>query len=370
MLGLPVVGAAIVLGARRFLPGDGGEQPLEGLSPRPTPIANAPGVVLAALGTLGFGAVLGPEAPVIALGSVTGMAAVRLLRLRQRGGAVISAAGSMSALSALFGGPIVAGTLMTEAGVGLGAALPRTLLPGLVAAGIGYLIFIGFGSWGGLNEPGLIVPGLPPYTGIHLPDLLIALVVGVVGALLITAVHRLGAGVDALRGRVGMPALLLGGGLVVGGIAEVAALLGANSQDVLFSGQSSIPALVAAGSVKLLVLLLVAKALAYAVSLGCGYRGGPIFPALFLGVNTASFAIVLFGVSPTVAVAVGTAAAMAAQTRLLISPLIFAALLVGKAGLDVVPVTVIASAAAWLTVAALSARLERGERAAAASSQP
>jgi H+/Cl- antiporter ClcA len=367
VLGLPLVGAAIVVAARKLLPGDGGHLPLEGINTRPTPLSYGPGVLLAAVATLGFGAVLGPESPLMALGSVVGMAAVRLARLDQRGTAVISIAGSMSAISALFDGPIVAGTLTTESGLGLGTALLPALLPGLVAAAIGYVIFIGFGSWGGLNAPGLLVPSLPAYTGIHLGDLLIAVLVGILGALVLAAVHRLGTAVDALRAHVGMPALLLGGGLLVGGIAQVATLLGANSQDVLFSGQTSVPAVVAEGSFKILLVLLVAKSLAYAVSLGCGFRGGPIFPAIFLGVAVASFADLLFGMSPTAAVAVGTAAAMAAQTRLLVSPLIFAALLVGRAGLQVAPLAVLASAAAWLTTSALSALLERRERARAAA---
>ena len=38
-----------------------------------------------------------------------------------------------------------------------------------------------------------------------------------------------------------MPWLLLGGGLLVGALALAARGLGANSQDVLFSGQSAIP---------------------------------------------------------------------------------------------------------------------------------
>lgn len=353
VLGLPVVGAAIVLAARTLLPGDGGHEPLQGLSTRPTPLSHAPGVVIAALGTLAFGAVLGPEAPVVALGSVAGMVAVRLARLDERGTAVTSNAGATSAISALFGGPIVAGTLTTESGVGLGAAVLPAILPGLVAAAIGYTIFIGFGSWGGLNAPGLTVPDLPAYRGLHVLDLVVAIVAGVASTLVIAAVHGLGVRVDRLRGRVPMAALLLGGGLVVGVLAEVASLLGVSSQEVLFSGQSSLPAEVAEGSFALLLVLLVCKALAYAVCLGCGYRGGPIFPAIFLGVGMASFAVVLLGVSPTLAIVVGTAAGMAAQTRLLISPLVFAALLAGTAGLDAVPAGVLAAAAAWLTATAL-----------------
>ena len=56
--------------------------------------------------------------------------------------------------------------------------------------------------------------------------------------------------------------------------------------------------------------------------------------------------------SPTVAVAVGTAAGMAASSGLLFSPVLFAALQVGSSGQDAVPAAVLASVAAWLTLAA------------------
>jgi H+/Cl- antiporter ClcA len=100
-------------------------------------------------------------------------------------------------------------------------------------------------------------------------------------------------------------------------------------------------------------VLLATKFHAYAVSLGCGFRGGPIFPAVFLGVAMAGLAVVWFDTSPMLAVAVGAAAGMAAQTRLLFSPLIFAALLVGTAGTDAVPAAALASATAWLAISRL-----------------
>jgi hypothetical protein len=61
-------------------------------------------VALAALATLSFGAVLGPEAPLIALGSVVGTAVLPFVRVDTRESAVLSTAGSFSAVSALFGG--------------------------------------------------------------------------------------------------------------------------------------------------------------------------------------------------------------------------------------------------------------------------
>jgi H+/Cl- antiporter ClcA len=357
VIGLPVVGAGLVVVARSLLPGDGGHPPLEGIGLAPTPLDYAPGVALAALGTLAFGSVLGPEAPLIALGSVVGVAVAPLLKLGPRENTVLATAGSFSAISALFGGPLVAGMLLVEAGVGMGAALIPALLPGLVAAACGYVIFVGLGDWGGLDTASLSVPGLPVYDGTSVPDLLVALIVGVVAAVLIVGVRHVAAGIDGARGRrLGMPALLIGGGLAVGVLAELADVLGANSQDVLFSGQASVPDLVAEDSTKIVLVLLVAKAIGYAVSLGCGFRGGPVFPAIFLGVALATIAVNLFDMSPTVAVAVGAAAGMAAATRLLFSSLLLAALLVGIPGLDATPAAVLAAAAAWLTRTAMDRR--------------
>jgi H+/Cl- antiporter ClcA len=357
VIGLPIAGACVVVVARLLLPGDGGHRPLEGIGGGATPVSHGPGIALAAIGTLSFGAVLGPEAPLIALGSVVGVAVTLFVRLDKRGETVLGTAGSFAAISALFGGPIVAGMMMVESGLALGATLLPVLIPGFVAAAIGYVIFIGLGHWGGLASQSLAVSSLPPYNGTHVYDLLVGVAIGVATPLVIVAVRRLaeavaGYGLDRRR----LPALLLTGGLAVGLIAQVADWLGADSQDVLFSGQAGVPALAATGSTEILAILLVGKALGYAVSLGCGFRGGPIFPAIFIAIAIAEFAHVWFDISPTLAVAVGAAAGMAAGTRLLITSTLFASLLVGTRGLDAVPAAVLAAVAAWLTMQALDRR--------------
>jgi H+/Cl- antiporter ClcA len=357
VLGLPVVGAAIVAAARLLLPGDGGHPPLEGLHAGVVPVSHGPGIALAAIGTLSFGAVLGPEAPVVALGAVMAIAVTWFARLGERESTVLATAGSFSAISALFGGPLVGGVLLVESGMGLGAALLPALLPGFVAAAVGYLIFVGFGDWGGLNAPGLVVPDLPLYEGTHLLDLLVAIAVGVATAVVVVAINRAATRLEGEGGgRLGMVAFLIAGGFAVGLIALVADGLGTDSQDVLFSGQASIPALIAETSTGVVLLLIVAKALAYAVSLACGFRGGPIFPAIFLGIGLATLPVVWFDVSPTLAIAVGAAAGTAAQTRLLLSSMLLATLLVGSQGLDAVPAAVLAAAAAWIARTALDQR--------------
>ena len=84
------------------------------------------------------------------------------------------------------------------------------------------------------------------------------------------------------------------------------------------------PSLAAADSTKIVLIVLVAKAAGYAICLGCGLPGGPVFPAIFLGIALAELTHVWFDVSPTLAVAVGAAAGMAAGTRLLITSTLFA----------------------------------------------
>lgn len=356
VVGLPAVGGAIVLLVRRLLPGDGGHSPLKGIGGGVTPLSHAPGIALAALATLAFGEVLGPEAPLIALGSATGVAVTHLVRVQGRATEVLGTAGSFSAVSALFDGPLVAGMLLLEGAVGLGTAAIPVLLPGLVAAAVGYVLFVGLGDWGGLGTSSLKVPDLPTYDGTHVLDLLLAIVIGV---LLAVTMHAVRTGARVLSGRErpgGTPLLLVGGGLVVGLLALGADLIGAESQDVLFSGQVAIPDIVAETSAATIVILFLAKGLAYAICLGAGFRGGPVFPAVFLGIALSMLPVVWLDVSPTLAVAVGAAAGMASATRLVFSALLFALLLVGGDGLDAAPAAVLAVAAAWITTAALDRR--------------
>jgi H+/Cl- antiporter ClcA len=357
VVGLPVAGAALVAAARAFLPGDGGHRPLLGLGAPETPLSHVPGIFVAAFATLAFGAVLGPEAPIIALGGAVGIAIASFVRVGEQARRVLASAGMFSAVSALFGGPIVAGVMMVEAGVGLGARLIPAMLPGFVAAAVGYLLFVGFGDFAGLDAQGLAVPDLPAYTGVHFGDLMIAIAVGVVTTLLIVGLKAGAARIEDEGGRrLGMVVLLLAGGLAVGLLALLENGLGGDSTEILFSGQSAIPDLVAESSTAVLLSILLVKTIAYAISLGCGFRGGPIFPAVFLGIGVAMLPVLWFDVSPTLAVAVGAAAGMAGQTRFILTSMLFASLLVAGPGTDAVPAAVFAAAAAWLTATALARR--------------
>ena len=161
-LPLLMLAGLIVALAIRYLPGTGGHKPAEGFkgSGSPLPI-ELPGALVAALATLAFGAVLGPEAPLIFLGGGLGLLAMKLLKrdAPQQALAVTGAAGSFAAVSTLVGNPIVAAFLMLEVAGGSmgGALLGPLLLPGLLAAGIGTLIFVGLDAWTGFGTFSLAV---------------------------------------------------------------------------------------------------------------------------------------------------------------------------------------------------------------------
>ena len=148
----------------RYLPGTAGHKPAEGLktSGGVKPI-DLPGIIIAAFATLSLGVVLGPEAPLIAIGSGMGVLAVHLIKrdAPATASAVIGAAGSFAAIATLLGSPLAGAFLLMEAG-GLGGALMGVILvPGLLAAGIGSLIFVGLDDWTGFGTFSLAVPNIP-----------------------------------------------------------------------------------------------------------------------------------------------------------------------------------------------------------------
>jgi len=356
IVALPVVGAVLVWAASTFLPGHGGHEPIYGLSMDPTPANYAAGVALAALASLAFGAVLGPEAPLIALGSIVGVVVARWARVEGKSRQVLSMAGSMTAISALFGGPLVAGVMVTEAGLSLGAALVPALLPGLLGAAIGYTLIVGYGSWTGIPVEGLTVPNLPDYATTRVVDLLAAVVIGLIVAILVPAVRIIAHRLVVLRGRVGLGPVVVAGGLAIGVMAAVIQAAGGNYADILFSGQTSIPTLLAASGAWGLVAVLLVKALAYAISLGSGFRGGPVFPAIFVGTAVAVVVGNLIDMSPTAAVAIGAACGMAAFTRLVVTSLMFAVLLTGVNGAGAIPAATLATVTAWIVAFVIDRR--------------
>jgi H+/Cl- antiporter ClcA len=356
---LPVLALAglITAFAIERLPGSGGHIPAAGLSigGGPTLPIDLPGVILAALATIGLGIVLGPEAPLIALGSGLGDLTIRLARSNAppQVVTVLAAAGTFAAVSFLFQSPLLAAVLMVEVtGLG-GPKLTLVLLPGLLAAGIGGLVSLGMGSWTGLSTSAYAlgsVEGLAKFARPDIADfgwtIALAIAVALVCVLMVRSGRQV-VSVVARRRFVLLPAV----GLIVAGLAiAFQQSTGKPFQEVLFSGQDSIPQLLTKAStwsIGALALLIVFKGIAYSLSLG-SFRGGPTFPALFLGAVAGLTAGQLPGYSITPAIAVGMAAAIAAVLRLPLSAIVIAAVLTAGSGAGSEPLVIVGAIVAYM----------------------
>ena len=356
LAGLPVAFAIV------RLPGHGGHRPAGGLKAGPPTLPiDLPGVLLAAVAGLGLGVVLGPEAPLIALGGGLGILTVRLVR---RGASnqvmlVMAAAGSFAAISTIFGNPVIGAVIIIEAaGLG-GPTLPLVLLPGLLAAGIGSVVFLGMGTITGLSEGAYALGplGLPQVPPLVLTDFVWALVLAGLAAVVTRVIVELAGSVE--RFAMQRPFVLLPvAGLAVAIVAiAFAAVTGQSANLVLFSGQDAMVPLVQRApslSAETLGLLIVFKGLAWAVSLG-SFRGGPTFPAMFIGLVVGLFAAHLTGLPEASAVAIGMGAMTVSILRLPLSAVILA-MVVTQAGMNVAPLIILAVVTAYIITELLAAR--------------
>jgi H+/Cl- antiporter ClcA len=362
---LLVCGALLTAAALR-LPGKGGHSPLDGFS-FDTAGAVAVSLVAAAFASLAFGAVLGPEAPALAIGTATG-ALVAGAGRRTGDPDVVTAqrsllmmAGGMAAFGAVLGNPLALAIFILEAALVARrtAGAPVTLAPVALALAAGYVLQVGVGPWAGLGEVVLSIPTVQPYPNVLAVDLLLAVPLAVaLGVMIHIAFRTAGSFAAAVAGQprwailvaaaLGMAVLALG----ARAIADVPL------EFVLFSGQSGLPDVVTVTSVTVVLVAVAAKLLAYVLALESGFRGGAIFPAVFIGAALGTgIAVMVSPASVTGLVAAGVAAAVAATIRLPFSGAVLAVLLTSSAGLAVTSPALVASVVALLTVLLLDRRL-------------
>jgi H+/Cl- antiporter ClcA len=343
------------------LPGNGGHIPAEGFNAGgATPPIELPGVLLAALASIAFGAVLGPEAPLIALGGALGIIAHRLVaptqppEFRQ----LLVACATFSAVALIFGSPIIAAVILIEAtGIG-GDKLPRVIVPGLLAAGIGSLVSIGLGSFTGLSSSSFAIGALtlPPFDRPSVSDFLWTILLAAVVAVGAAVVSRAGRQIlDVVKARP-VAGAVIGGALVSLLAVAFSYAAGHPPEEVLFSGQTALNGLVAdagAWSVGALLLVVLFKGAAWAISLAA-FRGGPTFPAMFLGAAAGVIFSHLPGFDLTPAVAVGMGAGVASILRLPLSAVVLATILTLKAGAGSSPLIIVGVVVAYLITNAVS----------------
>ncbi len=350
----------------QYLPGTAGHKPAEGFKTGgPVSPIDLPGIVIASFTTLSLGVVLGPEAPLIAIGSGLGVLALQLAKkgAPAQATAVIGAAGSFAAISTLLGSPLTGAFLLLEAaGLG-GPLLGVVLVPGLLAAGVGALIFVGLDSWTGYGTFSLAVPNIPHFGTPTGAEFLWAIAIGVAGAVLGGAIRRLALLLQSVVERR-MVLLMPFVGLAIGGLAFVFQEWSSHpASEVLYSGQDALPGLIegAAGwTVGALILLVACKGLAYSASLS-SFRGGPVFPGMFIGAAGGLALSHLPGLPEIAGVAMGIGAVTVAMLNLPFTSVLLVSLFLQADAVALMPLVIVAVVVSYVASAHLAPPKEQAE---------
>lgn len=140
-------------------------------------------------------------------------------------------------------------------------------------------------------------------------------------------------------------------GLGIGLLAAVYALTSGHSPvELVGPGETMLAVLVAEPhrwTAAALVLLVLLKLIAFGLSLGA-FRGGTVFPAMFLGGAAGALLGVLPGLGTTTGVIIGMTAGTTAALRLPVFSILFVTLLLGGAAASHLPVIIVAAATALL----------------------
>lgn len=324
------------------VPGHAGPDPATlGLEAVALPPAVLPGLLLATVLMLAGGPSLGPENPIIAVnvGLALWLGSLAMPRLP---GSLWPALAGAATLGAMFGTPVAAALVISEALAGkpLKGALWDNLFGPLTAAGAGAM------TTALVARPTLDL-GLPAVGRLRWPDLLSALLIAPVAALLGMLAVCAFPYVHGAFQRLRHPMLALpAGGVVLG-------LLGAlGGHLTLFKGLDEVTVLAKdpqSWSAGQFAVMTVVKLAALLVAAACGFRGGRIFPSVFIGAALGLCAHALVpAVQPSVGVAAGVLGMLLAITRQGWVSLFTAAVLVASP--VILALLCIASLPAWLLV--------------------
>jgi H+/Cl- antiporter ClcA/CBS domain-containing protein len=282
--------------------------------------------------SIGSGGPFGAEGPIIMTGGAIGSLFAQCFHLSAAERKTLLVAGAAAGMTAIFGTPLAAILLAVE--VLLFEWKPRSFVPVVVAAIISYAcrpFLLGAGPMFAMTAT------LPGTSWDLFASAALGIVVGIEAMLLSTSLYR----VEDLFHRLPLhwmwwPAV---GAIAVG-------LGGLVDARVLGAGYASVDALLNGSlALKLVVSLLVVKALVWLIALGSGTSGGVLAPLLILG-GAAGFLLGQFlPGNPAFWAMIGMAGIMSGAMRAPLTGALFAVELTGH--FEAIPCTIAAAAGAY-----------------------
>jgi H+/Cl- antiporter ClcA len=234
-----------------------------------------PGIVAASAVSLIGGASLGPEKALGSMGGGAGTWSSRRRGLETEDRQVNTLAGFAGAYGGLFSSTVIVVMMVLEVARPGGQRLTKALVGAIVASSVSFGIY--FAVAGSFFLDVYEVPSYK-YEDWHL---LAGVPLGLLAAVIVTLlviVMKLAAG---LFGKLKLPSVAK---TTIGGV--IFGLVGVMLPLTMFTGSDQLTVVLddpGTLGVGLLIALVLAKILAFAVSQASGFVGGPIFPALFLG---------------------------------------------------------------------------------------
>ena len=234
-----------------------------------------PGTVAISAVSLIGGASVGPEKVLTSIGGGVGSWVAQRRGLSEEDSEVNTLAGVAGIFGGLFSSPVIVVMLILEVARPGGHRFSKTLVTDIVAASASFGIYFAIA--------GAVFLGayqVPRYT-FEDWQLLVGIPLGLFGALLMTLTVCFVMLASRLFGRLKVPMIVKS---TLGGIAF--GIVGVALPLTMFSGADQLGSVLKharALGLGLCIAILIAKMLAYAISQGSGFLGGPIFPTLFIG---------------------------------------------------------------------------------------
>jgi len=247
--------------------------------------------------SIGTGAAVGREGPIIQIGSAIGSTLGQIVRMAPWQRITLVAAGAGAGIAATFNTPI--GGVMFAIELMMPELSARTFLP--VALATGTATFIGrifFGIHPAFAMPTKLLASQSPASLDAL--LLYALLGALIGIAAAAFIRGLSYAEDVFD-RIRNPYLRNFVGMLIVGVLIYAFLIGAGHYFVEGVGYSTIQAILTGGLdlPALLIILFAAKLAATSISLGAGSSGGIFSPSLFMGATLgAAFGVLVQAIHP------------------------------------------------------------------------
>jgi H+/Cl- antiporter ClcA len=312
---------------------------------------NLPSILLQGFIALWSGAAVGPEGPLVFLLGGVGTFVSERLKLEKDDIQVLVYSAIAGGFGGFFGSPVIGAVGAFEYMFIKELDFNRHLIPGLIAAAVGYGVYFAI-----LHTSYLGIYTFPDFASLRLVDLGWALLVGVIAGVIGILFKVIFGVMNKVFGRLNKRPV---GRAIIAGV--IIGLIGSFLPLTLYSGQDQLLQIIhnpAAFGIGILLLMMFFKILLTSTSFASGFEGGPIFPLLFIG---GTLGLALSEILTFIPQGVGVLAGMAGVTCAVLPLPLTITLLLGFMGgqTDLLPVIAIGAVTGLLVSKAITPLLPK-----------